>query len=792
MILITVTIILITVTAIPMISSAIKRDSSIHVFPVCTTSKKYRKFQFIIGWKPTAIRLIMLFVDLFIAQIIRTYNRFSHISHKKKIYTPKVVVKAVAPVTPVDETTKLSTVTQKAGNTFEVTLNKAVSSAAISDFSIVRDESNAIVAVNTAKLDAKDATKVTLTTYESLTDGKSYTVTYTAADEAKTQSSVQFTATDGTIDSLNLTPLEITAGKATTIKYQTIDKNGVVLSEKSIGAPATGIEVNTTNNDGYYTSAGNLYLTNVNDSATIVVSYHTYKYVDGKEDGVIEKTFTVKAIDSAAAASYDYTIAKSAPYNWATAKKNTMIAMEDTAYKAYIRIKDANGDALNSAQAMEYSVESSNNNVLIAAGTVDGAIELTPVAQGSAYLVISKDGKNVTSLPVTVGAKRVLTSVKVDNASVTIATDSAVDGITTDKIGQAKVTAKTYDQYGEEISGLTPDFTNTAKPAASNGLEVDIDKSTGVITTTAAPVGTYSYKTSYTDTYGNTKSGVFSVRVVAPGNKVSTIKLATVEAKDSSTAGYGTTRSVETTFNGGSKDSQEIHVYAVGIGNSGVIVSGSPLSTAVSVSAIKVTGSDGTVYAATGAGVKTVTSQAIDDTALQSALTAGDKNGALTIKVRNVASKNVRKYLPAGTYTVTYTVKDATKSTVATRTYSTQFTVKDEQPATTVKVVEPNIGSTDIKAAFENADYAVFSYDGVELTANGSSAIASGAVKAVIGATATNGTKATVKSVVVAIPVTVDGTAYTIDTVVPVNVTFTGTSSAFTNVKGSSELQMYS
>ena len=734
----------------------------------------------------------MLFVNLFIAHIIRTYNRFLHISHKKKIYTPKVVVKAVAPVTPVDETTKLSTVTQKAGNTFEVTLNKAVSSAAISDFSIVRDESNAIVAVNTAKIDDKDATKITLTTYETLTDGKSYTVTYTAADEAKTQSSLQFTATDGTIDSLNLTPLEITAGKATTIKYQTIDKNGVVLSEKSIGAPATGIEVNTTNNDGYYTSAGNLYLTNVNDSATIVVSYHTYKYVDGKEDGVIEKTFTVKAIDSAAAASYDYTIAKSAPYNWATAKKNTMIAMEDTTYKAYIRIKDANGDALNSAQAMEYSVESSNNNVLIAAGTVDGAIELTPVAQGSAYLVISKDGKNVTSLPVTVGAKRVLTSVKVDNASVTIATDSAVDGITTDKIGQAKVTAKTYDQYGEEISALTPDFTNTAKPAASTGSEVDIDKSTGVITTTAAPVGTYSYKTSYTDTYGNTKSGVFSVRVVAPGNKVSTIKLATVEAKDSSTAGYGTTRSVETTFNGGSKDSQEIHVYAVGIGNSGVIVSGSPLSTAVSVSAIKVTGSDGTVYAATGAGVKTVTSQAIDDTALQSALTAGDKNGALTIKVRNVASSNVRKYLPAGTYTVTYTVKDATKSTVATRTYSTQFTVKDEQPATTVKVVEPNIGSTDIKAAFENADYAVFSYDGVELTANGSSAIASGAVKAVIGATATNGTKATVKSVVVAIPVTVDGTAYTIDTVVPVNVTFTGTSSAFTNVKGSSELQMYS
>ena len=49
----------------------------------------------IIGLEPTAIRLIMLFVDLFIAYITRTYNRFLHISHKKKIYTPKVVVKAV-------------------------------------------------------------------------------------------------------------------------------------------------------------------------------------------------------------------------------------------------------------------------------------------------------------------------------------------------------------------------------------------------------------------------------------------------------------------------------------------------------------------------------------------------------------------------------------------------------------------------------------------------------------------------------------------------------------------------
>ncbi len=127
MMLITVTIILITVTVIPMISSAIKRDSSIHVFPVCTTSKKYRKFQFIIGWEPTAIRLIMLFVDLFIAYITRTYNRFSHIFNKKKIYTPKVVVKAVEKDEPtVDTSLAIESVTATKVNELTVTFKNAV------------------------------------------------------------------------------------------------------------------------------------------------------------------------------------------------------------------------------------------------------------------------------------------------------------------------------------------------------------------------------------------------------------------------------------------------------------------------------------------------------------------------------------------------------------------------------------------------------------------------------------------------------------------------------------------
>lgn len=515
---------------------------------------------------------------------------------------------------------------------------------------------------------------------------------------------------------------------------------------------------------------------------------------------MIEKTFTVKAIDSATVATYDYTIAKAAPYNWATAKKSTQIAMEDNDYNAYIRIKDVNGDALSTAQASEYSVESSNNNVLIAAGTADGAIALTPVAQGTAYLVVSKDGKSVTSLPVTVVAKRVLTTVKIENSSVTVATSSAVATITPN-IGNAVVTVKTLDQYGTAINAGTGVITPTSKPATAVGTEVTPTASAGkvVVSSTAAPAGTYGYKITFTDAYGNSKSGVFSVRVIAPG-AVSSHKLAVIETDTAGTTGNGTTRSIDTTFSASNNADKNLHVYVVGVGSNDTIVSGSPLSAAVSVSAIKVTGSDGTVYAATGAGVTTVTSQAIDATSLNNALaTNGTSNGKLDIKVRGGKAGNaIRKYLPAGVYTVTYTVKDSTGTSVVTKTYSTQFTVKDEQPTTTVKVVEPNIGSQTLTQAFANADNAVFYYDGIALkNASGASSVATTNIKAIIGATAANGTKATVQYVVAQIPVSVDtngdGTAeaYTIDTVVPVNVTFTGLSGNLT-VSGKSELKLYS
>ena len=173
---------LITVTTIPMISSAIKRDSSIHVFPVCTTSKKYRKFQFIIGWEPTAIRLIMLFVDLFIAYITRTYNRFLHLSHKKKIYTPKVVVKAVEKDEPtVTDTLEMSALTATKANELTATFTNAVAST--SAITIKVNKAGSTTAISGTTKWSEDATSVVFTATANLTAG-TYEMTATDSTDA--------------------------------------------------------------------------------------------------------------------------------------------------------------------------------------------------------------------------------------------------------------------------------------------------------------------------------------------------------------------------------------------------------------------------------------------------------------------------------------------------------------------------------------------------------------------------------------------------------------------------------
>jgi hypothetical protein len=649
----------------------------------------------------------------------------------------RCVVKAAAEQTPetpetpvVTEAVKVTAATQKQGNTIEVTMSSAVTSAAVADFSIVRDSTAAPVAINTVTVDSTDGTKVTIKTFEELLDAEAYTVTYTASDDAKTQSTAQFTATDNQIADLNVTPLTVIAGKTTTIKYQTLDKNGVILTERSIGNPASNIVVDAVqiNSTGTYTEAGNLNLPNVGDTATVTVTYHTYKYdtTTNQETGAITKSFTVTAVDGTEAASVEYTVAKSRP-NWATVKKTSQLGETDgSTYSAWIHITDAEGDSLSDAQLREYSVESSNSSVLLASGTCDGAINLQVVNQGSANLVVSKDGQVKYTLPITVGAARYLANVQLSDSSVSITKDVENLG-TNHAMNGAQVEATAVDQYGARYTNVSFDknatimngttsskniFDETTSSWSVNGKSV-IEVSTGG---GVAVAGTTYCTLAFQDT-ANGKTAYASLRVtVVDDNTISNYALKAVLSESekyagaaaSASTGGAITKVFDTTYKSGDNATMSAIIRMVGI-NSSLTVANVTKADTVSVTGIKVVGPNNVVYAqASGANstpTVTVSSTAITAGALKRVLTTSG-SAALVVKLRGkTTATQVEKYLPAGTYTVTYSVTSSSNSTL--KTVQETFTVKDDLNIS-AKINATSVGSRTIREALDLAEYVTY------------------------------------------------------------------------------------
>ncbi len=658
----------------------------------------------------------MLSVDLFIAYITRTYNRFLHISHKKKIYTPKVVVKAVTPVTPVDETTKISAAKQNTFTEFTVTMSKALETVAAADFSMVRDDDNQVITVKSATLDATDKTQVKLVVYTSLTDAKTYTITYTATDEAKTQSSTQVTVTDGTVADVAITPLEITANKETVIDYQTLDANGVIVSEKKVCDPETKVEVSCNTLLGTLDNAtSKLILYNVGDTATFTVTYHTYKYdsTTGAEQNVIKKDFTVTAVkDASIVSQYNYTVATTKPYDWSKVTPVSTVALGDgedsTADRyAFFQIKNQKGDDITADCG--YTVESSDNSKVVADGTVADGVLLKPVSTGSAYLMIKDmDGKVVSTLPITVGEKRKLSVFKLSTNAVTIATDAAVNTVAT---GYAEVTAK--DQYGEDIA-VTLD-----KKVRTDNVGVTVDetyasgKTIQISSNGASANKTGVYTIIANDTRNNTMTTTLNVTTKAPtGTDTYSVVFLDGNSKVLS--------SVDTTVKEAAGDASATAAAITSVivkRNNGVVVN-KLADSSVSCSAIKVTrnGDNKVFFDAKAGATATVTSAAIaTDTADNY---TGDNKDAdeLSIDITSLTGTSaianpLVKNLTAGNYTVRYTI------TVGGKVYNPYATlaVTDKQTAVTANILSTTAGDYNFKSIIANTDFVKFYYGDVQL-----------------------------------------------------------------------------
>ena len=594
----------------------------------------------------------------------------------------------------------LQSVKQTKYNTIEAVITGKTSDIKAQDIVIANKTTNAVVAVKSVSVDEKDASKVTLETYSSVTDGKDYSVTLDGVAK-------DFTATDATIADVNVSATQITANTTgTAVLAQLLDKNQVVVEEYKINDTLPGkVDYSITSSTGYV-SADKIVLPEVGNTATAKITYHTFKYdATGKETDVIEKSFTITAVaDATTVSNFSYTITSDNFINWkGTVTKNTSLATNDTK-NAYFYFLDSNKADVTA----NYSVESSDNSVLLLAETplTSGstqAVVVTGVNAGNAYINVKKDGKVVTSLPVTVKAARKLSDVKLGKT--TLYSSIANGDTITDE-----TTIKGYDQYGDEIaiSSLTGTILNTPADAASGhqkGDSITVSSSGNVIDPNAKSFekGDYLIKVEAKDSENNTVSRTITLKAV----DTDAITASVYELSLSSTAEDLAVASSTTTGNA----DKTITIQVVEKkGNAPVAVE--------TTSTITVTKPDGSTL---------TTGTSYTNTA-----------GVATLKLVEETGGNVTKnFTDLGVYKVHAEYTDSA-STPVTHKFDRTFTLTDTQTNAVIDVKKTsNTGvsattnaGNDAKSVLETAGVAKFYYDGQKVTVNtGDVTIPTGAAK---------------------------------------------------------------
>ena len=306
------------------------------------------------------------------------------------------------------------------------------------DFVVTGTETKATVAVTDISVDAKDATKVTLTLAAKLTDAKEYGVALDGITKT-------FVASDGKVDSISVDPVQIPYAEATEIDLLAKDTKGIIVNRMKWNNPDAGFSFTFTKYDGTL-QGEKLYLNKIGSVAEGKITYTSSEYnADGTPKVKLEQPFTITAVDQATVNNYAVRLGKSTD-KFDKLKDDNKLAVEDNKY-AFIKIKDANDKEV--SDYSKYTVESSDKNILLlGSSSIDNAdhkVQVKAVTTGTAYIIIKKDGKYCTSLPINVVAKREAASLTIDNAAFTLSN--------TTKIADNKVvTAKAKDQYGDDIT----------------------------------------------------------------------------------------------------------------------------------------------------------------------------------------------------------------------------------------------------------------------------------------------------------------------------------------------------
>ena len=419
----------------------------------------------------------------------------------------------------------LKSVAQTKANTLETVVLGKTSDIKPADIKITNTANNNAIAVKSVSVDKADATKVTVETFADMKDAAKYNVELDGTVQT-------FTATDGVVSDVNVTPVTIAANtKGTEIKGQTVDKNNIIIDEfKASEASGKNAELNLSTTQGYV-DGDKLVLPTVGNKGTAEVKYHTYKFdTNGNEVGAYTKKVDITAVaeNAITTTGFNMTFADKAP-NWDKDKTTNQLAI-GSSKNAYFKFVGSDGKEISNYS--DYSVVSSDDSILLLPKTTlinsTTPVSVKGIKEGAAYInVLDKDGKVVKSLAVSVTASSKLTNVTLGNTAITISKTASVDN---------KVSVKAVDQYNNDIttaskiilSGATSDA-DKAISATSDGNDVK------VVATDAAEAGkTYTVKVEVKN--GDvTINRYFTVKVVKTNDdvtKASDLRLEVSGVKD--------------------------------------------------------------------------------------------------------------------------------------------------------------------------------------------------------------------------------------------------------------------
>ena len=419
----------------------------------------------------------------------------------------------------------LKSVAQTKANTLETVVLGKTSDIKPADIKITNTANNNAIAVKSVSVDKADATKVTVETFADMKDAAKYNVELDGTVQT-------FTATDGVVSDVNVTPVTIAANtKGTEIKGQTVDKNNIIIDEfKASEASGKNAELNLSTTQGYV-DGDKLVLPTVGNKGTAEVKYHTYKFdTNGNEVGAYTKKVDITAVaeNAITTTGFNMTFADKAP-NWDKDKTTNQLAI-GSSKNAYFKFVGSDGKEISNYS--DYSVVSSDDSILLLPKTTlinsTTPVSVKGIKEGAAYInVLDKDGKVVKSLAVSVTASSKLTNVTLGNTAITISKTASVDN---------KVSVKAVDQYNNDITTASKIILSGATSDADKAISATRDgNDVKVVATSDAEAGkTYTVKVEVKN--GDvTINRYFTVKVVKTNDdvtKASDLRLEVSGVKD--------------------------------------------------------------------------------------------------------------------------------------------------------------------------------------------------------------------------------------------------------------------